>query len=303
MDEQGVSTSALNAIPKGVKANAAIESLKETEYANLTIPMSMVKKTVRRIAQRFLDLADNNFISPKTVYYLEKGEPQYFDIIGNSALEKRQEVNVETPQGVIPIKKDYKVEIEIQSGLGYTREAKKEAAIQLGEYILKLAEVGAVPPQAIQKFFESLLEAFQFGATSEIMETFKGFEPGALTDDQIEKVKLAVAEVMKDLQGSEILPTSDQRIDETKIGAAEALRDTGVVDKQRPQEPEKGPSKSISFKDLPPEGKAQLAQQAGIQLNPAQIAADEEEEKQQETDIQERQMKVAERRPSASSKR
>ena len=220
MEEQGVSTSALNAIPKGVKAHAAIESLKETEYANLTIPMSMVKKTVRKIAERFLDLADNNFISPKTVYYLEKGEPQYFDIIGNSALEKRQEVNVETPTGVIPIKKDYKVEIEIQSGLGYTREAKKEAAIQLGEYILKLAEVGAVPPQAIQKFFENLLEAFQFGATSEIMETFKDFEPGALTDDQIEKVKLAIAEVMKDLQGSEILPTSEQRIDETKIGAA-----------------------------------------------------------------------------------
>src|SRR3990167_9165641 len=298
MEEQGVSPSALNAIPKGVKAHAAIESLKETEYTNLTIPVLMVKKTVRRIAEKFLDLADNNFISPKTIYYLEKGEPQYFDIIGNSALEKRREVNVETPQNVITIKKDYKVEIEIQSGLGYKREAKKEAAIQLGEYILKLAEVGAVPPQAIQKFFENLLEAFQFGATSEIMETFKDFEPGALTDDQVEKVKIGLAQVMKDLQGSEILPTSEQRIDETKIGAAEALRDTGVVDKQRPQEPEKGPSKSISFKDLPPEGKSQLAAKAGIQINAAQIAADEEAEKQQETEMQERQMKVAERRPT-----
>src|SRR3990167_5695415 len=236
MEEQGVSTSALNAIPKGVKAHAAIESLKETEYTNLTIPVLMVKKTVRRIAEKFLDLADNNFISPKTVYYLEKGEPQYFDIIGNSALEKRQEVNVETPSGVIPIKKDYKVEIEIQSGLGYTREAKKEAAIQLGEYILKLAEVGAVPPQAIQKFFENLLEAFQFGATSEIMETFKDFEPGALTDDQIEKVKVGLAEVLSDLKGSEILPNAEQRVDETKVGVAEAVRDLGLVEKQNPQE-------------------------------------------------------------------
>jgi hypothetical protein len=269
----------------------------------LTISSRRFKGTVKRIAEKLMDLADNYFISPKTVDYLERGEPQYFDIIGNSAFEKYKELNLEPPQGAIPIKKDYKVEIEIQSGLGYTREGKKEAALQLGEYLLKLAELGQLPPQGVQKFIESLLETYQFGATGEIMETFEGFNPGQMTDEQIEKLKVAILEVMKDLKGSEILPDEEQRVMETKVGVVEALRDTGMIDKQRPQEPEKGPSKSISYKDLPPEGKAQLAEQAGIQLNPAQIEADEQEEKQQETEMQERHMKVAERRPSASSKR
>ena len=303
MEQQGVATSALNAIPKGVKAHAAIESLKETEYANLAIPIEMLKTTVKRIAEKFLDLADNHFISPKTVYYLEKGEPQYFQIIGNSAFDKRKEVNVETPENVIPIKKDYKVEIEVQSGLGYTREGKKEAALQLGEYLLKLSELGMIPPEGVQKFIQALLETYQFGATSEIMETFEGFSAGGLTDEQIEKVKVGLAEVLKDLSGSEILPNSEQRIEEGKVATAEALVDTGVTEQRRQQEPDKGPSKSISFKDLPPEGKAQLAEQAGITINAAQIAADEEAEKQQETKMQEREMKIKERKPSANSKR
>jgi len=42
---------------------------------------------------------------------------------------------------------------------------------------------------------------------------------------------------------------------------------------------EKPPSESISFKDLPPDGQAQMAAQAGIQLNPAELAAKEAEDK------------------------
>lgn len=306
IEEQGVTTTTLGKLPQGVKANAAIESLKESEMANLAIPLKRMKGALKRIAGKFMDLADDYFMSPKTVYYLEKGEPQYFDIIGNSALEKRQAVNVETPQDVIPIKKDYKVEIEVQSGLGYTREAKKEAAMQLGEYILKLSEIGAIPPQAMQKFFESLLETYQFGATSEIMETFEGFEAGQMTDDQIEKLKVAVAEVMKDLSGSEILPNSEQRIEEGKIATAEVVKDTGLIDKNG-EMLGKEPSKSIPFKDLPPEGKVQMAEQAGIQLDAGQIRTDEQQDKMLDIAMKQQEMKLKEkaigRRPSAASRK
>lgn len=299
MEQQGVSTSALNAIPKGVKAHAAIESLKETEYANLTIPMGMVKSTVKRIAEKFLDLADNYFIKPKTIYYLEKGEPQYFDIVGNTSIEKRKELgdpSLQVADDVIPIKKDYKVEIEVQSGLGYTREGKKQAALQLGEYLLKLAELKMVPPEAVQQFVQTLLETYQFGATSEIMETFQGFEAGQMSDDQLDKLKLAIVEVMKDLQGSEILPTSEQRIEEGQVATAQVLKDSGIMDQRQPEvSQEKGPSKSISFKDLPPEGKAQLAAQAGIQLNPEEITADEQQEKQTEMAFKSKEMSLKEK--------
>ena len=225
IEEQGVTTTTLGKIPPGVKAHAAIESIKESEYATQIIATRRLKGTIKSIAEKFMDLADDYFISPKTVYYLEKGEPQYFDIIGNSALEKRKEVKVDTPDNVIPIKKDYKVDIEIQAGLGYTREGKKQAALQLGEYLLKLSQAGAIPPQAVMKFIESLLETFEFGATSEIMETFEGFSQAGMADQQLDTIKTAILEVMKDLKGSEVLPTEEQRIEETKVGVAETALD------------------------------------------------------------------------------
>ena len=265
--------------------------------------MTRLKGVVKRITQKFLDYADNTFVSPKTIYYLEKGEPQYFNIIGASALNKYKELNIPQPQGAIPIKKDYKVEIEIQSGLGYTREGKKQSAIELGEYLIKMADLGVIPPQAMQKFFQNLLETFEFGATQEIMEDFKDFEPGALTEDQIEKLKVAFLEVIKDLKGTEVFPDEEQRIEEGKIATAEALRDTGVIDKQRPQEPQKGPSRSISFKDLPPEGKEQLAAQAGISLSAQQIASNEQMEKDKTSEMAERELKLKEKgRPNAVQK-
>lgn len=298
IEEQGVSLTTLNKLPAGVKGYQAIESLKESEYSNLVIASRRVKGTIKRIAEKFMDLADSYFIKPQTVPYLEKGEPQYFDIVGASSIEKRKELrdpSLQLNDNVIPIKKDYKVEIEVQSGLGYTREGKKQAALQLGEYLLKLAELRMLPPEAVQKFIEALLETYQFGATSEIMETFKGFEQGQLSDEQLDKVKVAIAEVLKDLQGSEILPTSDQRIEEGKVATAEVIKDTGLMDQRQPEVEKKEPSKSISFKDLPPEGKAQLAQQAGIQLNPEEIAQDEIQEKQQQSEMAEREISLKEK--------
>lgn len=41
----------------------------------------------------------------------------------------------------------------------------------------------------------------------------------------------------------------------------------------------KGPNESINFKDLPPEGKAQMAKQAGIDLHPAAVAAHDIEQR------------------------
>src|SRR3990167_1060862 len=121
VEEQGVSTSALNRIPAGVKAARAIESLKESEYANLSIAQRRFKNTVKRIAERFLDIADNYFTRPKEVQFMEKGEPTYFDIIGKRAYDEREKLGLPVGGEVIPISKDYHVEIDVEQGMGYTR--------------------------------------------------------------------------------------------------------------------------------------------------------------------------------------
>lgn len=62
-----------------------------------------------------------------------------------------------------------------------------------------------------------------------------------------------------------------------------------------PQPEEKEPSKSISFKDLPPDGKAQLAQQAGIALDPSILfmqATQEQEQKKQKLNAEKQRTKV-----------
>ncbi len=60
----------------------------------------------------FLQIADDFFITPQTVEFLEKGEPKYFDIIGKSALEQRKKLEISTPSDIIPINKEVRVEIE-----------------------------------------------------------------------------------------------------------------------------------------------------------------------------------------------
>ena len=231
IDEQGVSTSALNRIPKGVKAHAAIESLRETEFQNLSIPMERLKGVVKRIAEKKLDYADDYFVRPQTVYYLEKGEPQYFDIIGNTALQKRQELRIdEQPLDAIPIKRDYRVEIEVQSGLAYTREGQKAAAKELGDYMVSIAQLGLLSPEVVKVYIGKLLETYGFGATQEIMEAMEQGAGNQLTDQQVDAVKLAVLEVMKDLISNGVLPDQEQRIEEGKVAMAEVIKDTGLID-------------------------------------------------------------------------
>ena len=238
IEEQGVTTTTLGKIPTGVKAHAAIESLKESEYASLIVASRRLRTTVKEIAQQFLYLADSYFVQPKSVYYLEKGEPQYYDIIGKSALKKRQELKLDTPEDLVAIDKDCKVDIEIQSGLAYTREGKREAAKSMLADLFPFLEAGLIPPEAFKVMVEKYMEMTQFGATAEFMEAIdEAAEEGNLTDKQIEAIKVAVIEVMSDLHKQGVLPSSEQRIEEGKIATAEALRDTGMTEKEVQRDP------------------------------------------------------------------
>ena len=231
IEEQGVSTSTLGQLPSGVKAAKAIESLKESEFANLVIAQRQFKNTVKRIAEKFLDYADKYFVTPQTTMYLEKGEPTYFDIVGKRAMDKRAELKVPVNEEVVPISRDYRVDIEVQSGMAYTHEGKKAAAKELGDFMLQLSIQGMIPPAAMSKFLEVFLESYQFGPTGDVMQDMEEYlKEGQVSDPQMEKIKLAVAEVLKD--AGVVGPDAEEKlIQTTKIGAVEALKDTGLIDK------------------------------------------------------------------------
>jgi hypothetical protein len=240
IQEQGANVSIGGSLPSGVEAHAAIESIKENEYSNLVIPQRRLKNTVKRIAERMLDIADSHIITPKTIYDMKDGNPEYFDVIGASAMEGRKKLKVPASDNVVPLKKDYHVEIEAEQGMAYTKEGQKQAAKQLGDYLIQLATLPTpmVDPNTVKIFFKQLLETYSFGATQEVMEAMEQMDQsGQLTDDQLMKIKVAVLESLK--EAGEIGPEAQKnRIMENKIGAMEALQDAGLTEpKPTPPDP------------------------------------------------------------------
>jgi len=281
IEEQGASTSSLAQIPNGVKAGVAIESLKASEYANLKIPTDQLKDCVKRITERFLQIADDYFMSPKTVQLLDQGHPNYFDVIGSKGYEVRKMAGEKVQ--AIPIKSDQKVDIEVESGLGFTEDGKRQTMLQVVQFIQGLAQAGYITQEAIQLVIKRFMEVFKFGNLQEFMEAIDTGTTGMPVNQNNEnQIKIAVLQALKDA-GEIGQAASEKRIQESKLGSMQAIVDSGIAQKQQPAQEAKAPSESISFKDLPPEGQAQMAQQAGIQLTPQVIQADQQQKQIQQT--------------------
>lgn len=76
------------------------------------------------------------------------------------------------------------------------------------------------------------------------------------------------ANVWLEVNAPEVLFEKDERVAKVMQARAAAAKT-----------PEKPPSESINFKDLPPEGRAQMAKKVGIELHPEGIAAYEQHQK------------------------
>lgn len=226
IEEQGVTTSALGKLPNDVRSGTAIESLKSSEYANLTIPLEQLKKTVGNIAKRILDIVDDYYITPQTVYLIEEGKPTYFDIIGQRGIELHKVLNQEkVVEDAIPITKNTQVDIEIESGLGYTIEGKRDNAQRIVEVIRSYAAEGYIPPAVVQSVIIEYLKTYQFGNLAQFTKAFDEFsEDSQLPEEQITKMKVAMAETMKDL-GLVGPEAENQQVMSSQVGAAQALSD------------------------------------------------------------------------------
>lgn len=244
IEEQGASTSALGKLPQGVKSGVAIESLKATEYDNLTIPSNQLKKTIKRLSQRMLEYGSDNILSPKEVTIMNKGDQESFKVIGErGARIRRDELGEDLDDNIIEIRKDVKVKIEVESGLGFTTQGKKETAQQIIEYMLKLVELKVIPMEAVKHMTRQFLEIYQFGATQEIMEAMDEFmaqnngqmpQDGEISPEeqrQMEVMKVAVLEAMQ--TAGEIGPEKEQQmVEAVKVGMMEvfqALQKGGII--------------------------------------------------------------------------
>lgn len=240
IEEQGASTAALGNIPNGIRSGVAIESIKATEYANLKIASDQMKNTVRRIAQKMIQIASKYYITPQTVYNLKKGEPDYFDVIGEAGVIARRNAGIDIPSDTVSIKADTQVDIQVESGLGFTAEGKKATMQQISQFMVQLAQAGYLTQPAVMQVVNKFLEIFQFGSTGEFMEAMEqGTQSTPLTEDQLTQMKIAVVEGLKDSgligQGKE--KDDEEDILKAKIGAMEAIKDAGLAEKEPQVDP------------------------------------------------------------------
>ena len=265
IEEQGVSTTTLGKLPSGVKANAAIESLKESEYANLIIATRRLNSCMKRIARKFLEISDETFVTPHPVSLKEGKDLMNFSVIGASALEKRKKLKVETPGDMITLSKDVKVDIEIEQGMAYTKEGQKATMQNVINTFIQAVQVQAIPPAALTSVYKKYLEIYQFGATEEFMDDLDEAMSGqAMSDDEMTKMKMAVLSALQDA-GEVGQEASQKRIMENKIGTLSALKDAGLDKKIMGQVPPAKESVSINYKDAPEDVKRQMEQEAGFQ--------------------------------------
>lgn len=265
IEEQGASVSTLNQIPEGVRSGVAIETLKANEYANLKIPSKQFKKLIKELTERMIDIAARNFILPQTVEQLNKNnEPSYFQIIGEAGIKARQKAKMDIEPNLTVIYPNTIVDIQIESGLGFTEQGRRDTMIQISEYMLKLAKEGLVTTQAVQIAVQELLETFSFGSTQEFMQAIQnGSLPQDFTPDQLQKLKIALLEVMKDtgVAGQE---NEAKMVNTTKIGVLEALKESGLADKMGGQIQDNPETAPINYKDAPEDIKRQMEAQAGF---------------------------------------
>ncbi len=195
--EQGMPMTG-GSIPKGKNSAQALEAMKANEVNNIKMIADQWGLFLKRWAETMVSLADDYFIKPQEIQTVFQGSPVYVDVVGQTAFDKMTELGIPNDH-LTPISKKYSVEIRAESGLGYTPEAKKAAALQLSNFMLMITKEGIVPPTVMQQFIKNLLESFNFGSTQEFMELVEKSAQNQVPPQMLDQIKLAVAQVMHDI--------------------------------------------------------------------------------------------------------
>jgi len=205
-------------------------------------------------------------------YYVRITGKEYKEIA--DALQKRpsaeSEGAVTSPEGFTFTKEDILGEFDIECVAGSTvplnREQTMDTLMNLFELLPKMGIQKGPLPQTLGKIL---------GENLDMPEIEMAIEAQIKFDIQSQEAMAKQAQEMKDFEIGK--QTAKTQIEAEKVAVKQAKNtiDMAKALKEEPQaqevvvEEDKGPSKSISYKDLPEDGKIQLAKQAGIHLTEA----------------------------------
>jgi hypothetical protein len=155
MDEVGTSIISFGKVPPGIKAFKALESLQNAEFQNQQTAIDRLADTLSDIAAKIFDTADRMFVNPVSVNYVKDGVQKTIKLVSGS-----NSIAAQNPTSdATPISAKYGVKVEIESGLAYTAEGKRDTLLQLGDK-------GYLPK-------EEVLKGFKFSNVNEILEKLR----------------------------------------------------------------------------------------------------------------------------------
>ena len=158
IEESGVSTVALGRIPRGIRAAKAIDSLKQSDYANLRVLVANIQTTIQELTDKVVKIAATNYLLPQNVYRTDEEEqPDNFSVLGEAGKDlaiNQSAINGEKPPVIIS--KDIKVRAMVVSGISYTEEGKRET-------LRELYASGVIP-------LRTLLQAYNFSNVGDIIQ-------------------------------------------------------------------------------------------------------------------------------------
>ncbi len=217
--------------------------------------------------------------------------PFYVSVVGDEDMETfMQEVQnrpsaqakgaVTAASGFTFTKEDIQGEFDFEVVPGSTKPFDSAQKLQTMMQILDSLPKLGIQPGPVTQYLGTEI-------ASELDMT--GFQKAVQDEIEMAKQRMAAAEKQQDQQMQ--LMAAQQAADiqikaereatkqqELQLKAAELFNLHGGNTKEAPKE-DKGPSESISFKDLPPEGQVQMARQAGINISAESAKAHMEAQK------------------------
>jgi hypothetical protein len=153
--EQGVAMFSSAQLPTGVKAWRAIETLKESDFASVGTQQDNLNECLTDIAEKLIEMLAQDMTEIETVQVEaeKEGETDAFKVVGKSGADI---LGKDKLNDVVVIDPNRTTKVEIESGISWTEEAKKDLAIEL---------LGA---KAIS--IQSALEMLKVGNSQEIMD-------------------------------------------------------------------------------------------------------------------------------------
>lgn len=154
MKEQGVALTSASALPTGVEAWRAIESVKEIDYNSIGTQQDNLNECLTDITQKLIEMVAYDMTASETVLIKgEDGKNEVYKVIGKRGAEITS--IKEDPQTIV-IDPNRNVKVEIESAVTWTEQGKRSLT-------LDLVKQGVLPK-------ETALQALNYGNIRDVMQ-------------------------------------------------------------------------------------------------------------------------------------